>query len=388
MLIIKKNGKKERYSKSKIMDVLMRAAKYSEQIDKQTIKTLVAEIDKAVVAFQKTKKQDITTLDTNNIIEQVLVKKKLNTLLEALIHYRIHIKEVFKYKKPTALEIKKSVDEYTKKLDWRVKENSNSDFSFSGLMGYVSGKVIGNYTLNEIYPSEIAKAHREGDYHIHDLSCGIVAYCAGWSLEDLLKKGFGHVPNKISSTPAKHLSTIVIQIVNFIGVMQMEHAGAQAFSSVDTYLAPFIKYDKLNYKEIKQQIQQLVYSLNVPSRWGSQAPFTNITLDWICPKDMRKKPAIVGGVEQPFTYGDCQEEMDMINQALLEVMLDGDSEGRIFYYPIPTYNITKDFKWDHKNTDLLMEVTRKYGYPYFANFINSDMDPTESYGKIGVIDFN
>jgi len=374
MHVIKKQGERQKYTKKKIEAALKRASKYASDFEKNQLKEIVNGVDSQI----KKKNKDISTDEINGLIESYLARKKYTGLLEAYVHYRIHIKDVFKYKKKTGLEIKAAVDGYTKKMDWKVKENSNADYSFSGLMGYVSGKLIGNYTLNEVYPREISEAHREGIIHIHDLGYGIVAYCCGWSLEDLIKRGFGHVPNKISSSPAKHFSTLVIQMVNFIGVMQMEHAGAQAFSSVDTYMAPFIRRDKLSYKEVTQQVQQLVYSLNVPSRWGSQAPFTNITLDWICPNDMKDKLALVGGVEQEFTYGDCQEEMNIFNKALLEVMLGGDANGRIFYYPIPTYNITKEFDWKHKNVDLLMEVTRKYGYPYFANFVSSDMKPEDA----------
>lgn len=372
MKVIKKNEKQEKYDKKKLQNALVRAAKYST-CDKGKINSICNIIHTKIIKNKK----DISTQEINDLVEKELAKQD-NTLLEAYIHYRIHVKDVLKYKKSSHMEIKKAVDEYAKRVDWRVKENSNSDYSFSGLMGYIAGKVIANYAFNEIYPKEISNAHREGDYHIHDAGHAIIPYCCGWSLEDLIKKGFQGVPNKVSSNPAKHLSTLFMQMINFIGVMQMEHAGAQAFSSFDTYCAPFVRTDKLTYKEIKQQMQLLIYNLNVPSRWGSQAPFTNLTLDWTVPKDMKDKKAIVNGVEQDFTYGDCQAEMDLLNKAFLETMLGGDAHGRIFYYPIPTINVTKQFDWNSDNTNLLMDVTSKYGYFYFANFISSDMNPEDA----------
>ncbi|MDR1997501.1 MAG: ribonucleoside triphosphate reductase, partial [Candidatus Margulisbacteria bacterium] len=277
----------------------------------------------------------------------------------------------------TFIEVKNAVDEYMEKTDWRVFENSNSDFSFSGLMSHISGKIIANYALHEMYPKSIADAHRSGALHIHDLSHAIVAYCCGWSLRQLIKRGFGGVRHKICSLPPKHLDVVVIQMVNFLGSLQMEHAGAQAFSSLDTLLAPFVKTDRLTYKQVKQQMQKFIFSLNVPSRWGCQPPFTNVTLDWVCPEDMQDEPAIVGGEPQEFTYGDCQKEMDMINQAFMEVYLEGDAESRPFFYPIPTYNITKDFAWDTENANLLFKLTAKYGVPYFQNFVNSSLKPSD-----------
>jgi len=267
------------------------------------------------------------------------------------------------------------ITSYLGQTDWRVKENSNESFSFSGLLLHAAGKVISQYTLNKIYPHAIREAHIKGYFHIHDLSNGIIGYCAGWSLKNLLLQGIGNVPLKVECHPAKHLSTVVHHMINFIGCLQMEFAGAQAFSSVDTLLAPFIKARNLTYKEVKQCIQQLVFSLNIPSRWGSQTPFTNLTFDWVVPDDMKNEPTIVGGKPQTFTYGNCQQEMNMINKAFLEVMLEGDAIGRIFTWPIPTYNLTKNFNWNSENADLLFFVTAKYGLPYFQNYIGSHLDP-------------
>lgn len=273
------------------------------------------------------------------------------------------------------VDAQKIINEYVQKSDWRVQENSNEDYSFSGLLLHAAGTVISNYLLETVYPQEIKEAHVKGYFHVHDLSNGLVGYCAGWSLKTLLLRGFDQIPLKTESKPAKHLSTAVHHMINFIGCLQMEFAGAQAFSSVDTLLAPFIKTDKLAYKEIKQCIQQLIFSLNMPSRWGSQTPFSNFTFDWVVPEDLKNERAIVGGKLQEFTYGDCQPEMDLINKAFLENMLEGDAINRIFSWPIPTYNITKNFNWDSENADLLFFVTAKYGLPYFQNYVGSNLDP-------------
>jgi ribonucleoside-triphosphate reductase (formate) len=277
--------------------------------------------------------------------------------------------------KAQELNVKVAIDEYLSKQDWRLNENSNEDYSFSGLLLHTAGKAIAKYSLNEIYTKEIREAHLKGYIHIHDLSNGFVGYCAGWSLKNLLLKGFGGIPNKVCSRPAKHLDVVVHHMINFIGCLQMEFAGAQAFSSVDTLLAPFVREDKLTYKEVKQNMQELVYSLNFPSRWGSQCPFSNLTFDWTAPEDMKNEKVIVGGKRLDYTYGDCEKEMGMINKAFLEVMLEGDAVGRIFTFPIPTYNITKDFDWDGPNTDILFKATAKYGTPYFQNYVGSNLDP-------------
>jgi len=269
------------------------------------------------------------------------------------------------------------VNEYINNADWRTKENSTVSYSLGGLILSNSGAVTADYWLNNIYPKEIADAHKNCDFHIHDLSM-LSGYCAGWNLKQLIQEGLGGVPGKISSTPANHLSTLCNQMVNFLGILQNEWAGAQAFSSFDTYLAPFVKVDNLSYKETKQCIQSFIYGVNTPSRWGSQAPFTNVTLDWTVPKDLEYLPAIVGGKEMDFTYGDCKREMDMVNKAFIETMIEGDANGRGFQYPIPTYSITKDFDWSEtENNKLLFEMTAKYGTPYFSNYINSDMNPED-----------
>lgn len=275
------------------------------------------------------------------------------------------------------LNFKDLVDNYLNINDWRVKENSTVTYSIGGLILSNSGAVTANYWLSNVYDEEIAKAHRNAFIHIHDMSM-LTGYCAGWSLKQLIQEGLGGVPGKITSSPANHLSTLCNQMVNFIGIMQNEWAGAQAFSSFDTYLAPFVKVDNLSYKEVKQCIQSLVFGLNTPSRWGTQAPFSNITLDWTVPEDLKNIPAIIGGKNMDFTYGDCQKEMDIINKAFIEVMLEGDANGRGFQYPIPTYSITRDFDWsDTENNRLLFEMTAKYGTPYFSNYINSDMEPSD-----------
>ncbi|MCQ2601853.1 MAG: ribonucleoside triphosphate reductase, partial [Treponema sp.] len=260
--------------------------------------------------------------------------------------------------------------------DWRVNENANVNFSLGGLILHNSGTITANYWLNNIYSKEVKEAHKTAAFHIHDLSM-FSGYCAGWSLRQLIQEGLGGVTDKITSSPATHLSTLVNQIVNFLGIMQNEWAGAQAFSSFDTYLAPFIRADKLNEKQVRQCIQSYIYGVNTPSRWGSQAPFTNITLDWVCPDDLKNKKAIVGGKEQDYTYGDCQKEMDLINKVLIELMIEGDAEGRGFAYPIPTYNITKDFDWTSENAKLLFTMTAQYGTPNFQNFVNSDLNPSD-----------
>lgn len=267
-----------------------------------------------------------------------------------------------------------SVDEYLSASDWRVNANANQGYSLGGLILNISGKVTANYWLHHVYGGEIERAHREGDFHIHDLDM-LAGYCAGWSLRQLLWEGFNGVPNKVEAAPARHLRTALGQMVNFLGTLQNEWAGAQAFSSVDTYLAPFVRHEKLSFKEIRQCLQEFIYNLNVPSRWGTQTPFTNLTFDWVCPEDLREQAPIIGGEEMTFRYGDLQAEMDLINRAFIEVMSAGDTKGRIFTFPIPTYNITEDFDWNHPNADLLFEITAKYGLPYFQNFINSELKP-------------
>lgn len=274
----------------------------------------------------------------------------------------------------TTIGVEDSINEYLDQKDWRVKANANIGYSIGGLILNISGKVVANYWLSHIYPPAIGQAHRQADYHIHDLDM-LGGYCAGWSLRTLLNEGFNGVPNKVEAGPPKHMSSAIGQIVNFLGTLQNEWAGAQAFSSFDTYMAPFIRADKLSYAEVKQNMQELIFNLNVPSRWGSQTPFTNLTFDWTCPDDLRQQHPLLGGKEMPFTYGDLQDEMAMINRAFIEVMTEGDRSGRVFTFPIPTYNISPDFPWDSENADLLFSMTAKYGLPYFQNFVNSDLKP-------------
>lgn len=276
--------------------------------------------------------------------------------------------------KQTFVDVEHAMDEYLDLRDWRIQANANQGYSLGGLILNVAGKVTANYWLSHVFTPEAGLAHREGDLHIHDLDM-LAGYCAGWSLRQLLTEGFNGVPGKVEATPAKHLSAAVGQIVNFLGTLQNEWAGAQAFSSFDTYLAPFIRKDQMTYEQVRQCLQEMVYNLNVPSRWGTQTPFTNLTFDWTCPQDLREQIPYIGGEEMPFSYGELQDEMDMINRAYIEVMMRGDAHGRAFTFPIPTYNITPDFDWDHPNADRLFEMTAKYGLPYFQNFLNSDLQP-------------
>ena len=313
--------------------------------------------------------------EIQDIVESVLIENKEVEIAKAYILYRAR-HEAVRDTKNLMLDINKTMDGYLAQSDWRVNENANVNFSLGGLILHNSGTITANYWLNNIYSKEVADAHKLASFHIHELSM-FTGYCAGWSFRQLIQEGLGGVTDKITSKPAKHLSTLVNQIVNFLGILQNEWAGAQAFSSFDTYLAPFVKADNLSEQQVRQCIQSYVYGVNTPSRWGSQAPFTNITLDWTCPEDLKNKKAIVGGKEQDFTYGDCQEEMNIINRQFIKIMLEGDAEGRGFGYPIPTYNITKDFDWDSENAKLLFEMTSQYGTPYFQNFINSDLDPSD-----------
>lgn len=311
--------------------------------------------------------------EIQDLVETALIEAKETAVAKAYILYRAK-HEAIRDAKKLMLDIDTTMDGYLMQSDWRVNENANVNFSLGGLILHNSGTITANYWLKNIYSEDIATAHRNADFHIHDLSM-FSGYCAGWSLRQLIMEGLGGVRDKITSKPAKHLNTLMQQAVNFLGCLQNEWAGAQAFSSFDTYIAPFVKNDGLSDKELKQCLQSFIFGVNTPSRWGSQAPFTNITLDWTVPADLKDKAAIVGGKEQDFTYGDCKSEMDRINKAFIELMLEGDAEGRGFQYPIPTYNITRDFDWDSDNAHLLFEMTARYGTPYFQNFVNSDLDP-------------
>ena len=308
-------------------------------------------------------------------VEEVLMASSEPELARAYIIYR-HRHEAIRDTRALMLDIDETMDGYLSMSDWRVNENANVNFSLGGLILHNSGTITANYWLKNIYSPEVAEAHRSAAFHIHDLSM-FSGYCAGWSLRQLIEEGLGGVRDKITSKPARHLNTLIQQMVNFLGIMQNEWAGAQAFSSFDTYLAPFVRHDALSFAQVKQAIQSFIFGVNTPSRWGSQAPFTNITLDWVVPGDLRDQPALVGGEKQAFTYGELQAEMDVVNRAFLELMIEGDADGRGFQYPIPTYNITREFNWDGANAELLFEMTARYGTPYFQNFINSDLDPSD-----------
>ncbi len=313
--------------------------------------------------------------EIQDLVEKTLIEMGHARVAKAYILYREQHRR-FRSTHELVLDITSTMDGYLKQEDWRVHENSNVNYSLGGLILHNSGAITANYWLENIYEHDIANAHRNGDFHLHDLSM-FSGYCAGWSLRQLIAEGLGKVKGKITSAPPRHLSTLIQQMVNFLGILQNEWAGAQAFSSFDTYLAPFVRADNLSYKELKQQIQSFVFGVNTPSRWGSQAPFTNITLDWVVPEDLKDQPAVIGGVPLETTYGDYQAEMDLVNKAFLEVLIEGDAEGRGFSYPIPTYNITPNFNWDSENAKLLFKMTGKYGTPYFQNFINSSLNPSD-----------
>ena len=373
--VVKRDGRIVDFEISKIANAMKKAFDATETNYNQSVIDFLAVM--VTADFQpKITDELIHIEDIQDSVESVLSRGGYENVAKAYILYRKQ-HENLRAVSDTVLDYKKTVDNYLKINDWRVKENSTVTYSVGGLILSNSGAITANYWLSEIYDAEIAQAHRNAELHLHDLSM-LTGYCAGWSLKQLIEEGLGGVPGKISSSPASHLSTLCNQMVNFLGIMQNEWAGAQAFSSFDTYLAPFVRADKLTQREVKQCVQSFVYGVNTPSRWGTQAPFSNITLDWTVPKDMANLPAIVGGREQPFTYGECQKEMDMVNRAFIELMIEGDANGRGFQYPIPTYSITKDFDWgDTENNKLLFEMTAKYGTPYFSNYINSDMEPND-----------
>lgn len=373
--VTKRDGKIVDFEIRKISDAITKAFDSQQKQYNQSVIDFLAL--KVTADFEsKIKDELIAVEDIQDSVEEVLIKAGYSDVAKAYILYRRQ-REKLRRVETTMLDYKKVVDNYLKVNDWRVKENSTVTYSVGGLILSNSGAITANYWLSEIYDDEIANAHRNADIHIHDLSM-LTGYCAGWSLRQLIQEGLGGIPGKITSAPAKHLSTLCNQMVNFLGIMQNEWAGAQAFSSFDTYLAPFVKTDNLNYEQVKKCIESFVYGVNTPSRWGTQAPFSNITLDWTVPDDLAELHAIVGGKEMPFKYKDCKKEMDMINKAFIEVMIEGDANGRGFQYPIPTYSITKDFDWsDTENNKLLFEMTAKYGTPYFSNYINSDMQPSD-----------
>lgn len=376
--VVKRSGEIAPYDRKKIESAIGKAIQAVEKnLDPNRAASLTDLVEEKIrLQMAGNRAHSIPAIEEiQDIVESVLIENKEVEIAKAYILYRAR-HEAVRDAKNLMLDINKTMDGYLAQSDWRVNENANVNFSLGGLILHNSGTITANYWLNNIYSKEVADAHKHASFHIHDLSM-FSGYCAGWSLRQLIQEGLGGVTDKITSKPAKHLSTLVNQIVNFLGILQNEWAGAQAFSSFDTYLAPFVKVDKLTEKQVRQCIQSYVYGVNTPSRWGSQAPFTNITLDWTCPEDLKNKKAIVGGKEQDFTYGDCQEEMNIINRQFIKIMLEGDAEGRGFGYPIPTYNITKDFDWDSENAKLLFEMTSQYGTPYFQNFINSDLDPSD-----------
>ncbi len=373
--VIKRDGEKVDFTLTKINDAIMKAFTATQMQYSNDIVDLLSL--RVTADFQdKVKEGSVHVEDIQDSVEKVLGQAGYEEVAKAYILYRKQ-REKMRNMKSTILDYKDVVNSYVKVEDWRVKENSTVTYSVGGLILSNSGAVTANYWLSEIYDQEIADAHRNADIHIHDLSM-LTGYCAGWSLKQLIKEGLGGITGKITSAPARHLSVLCNQMVNFLGIMQNEWAGAQAFSSFDTYLAPFVKVDNLSYAEVKKCIEAFIYGVNTPSRWGTQAPFSNITLDWTVPNDLAELPAIVGGKEMDFKYKDCKKEMDMVNKAFIETMIEGDSNGRGFQYPIPTYSITSDFDWsDNENNRLLFEMTAKYGTPYFSNYINSDMEPSD-----------
>ena len=373
--VVKRDGSVVDFSIDKISAAITKAF---DAVNKQYHPSVIDLIALNVTSdyVEKIKDDKITVEEIQDSVEKVLSETGYADVAKAYILYRKQ-REKVRNVNSSLLNYKDTVDNYLKINDWRVKENSTVTYSVGGLILSNSGAITANYWLSEVYDDEIAHAHRNAEIHIHDMSM-LTGYCAGWSLKQLIQEGLGGVPGKITSAPASHLSTLCNQMVNFLGIMQNEWAGAQAFSSFDTYLAPFVKVDNLSQKEVKQCIQSFVYGVNTPSRWGTQAPFSNITLDWVVPNDMKNLQAIVGGKEMDFTYGDCQKEMDMVNKAFLDIMIEGDANGRGFQYPIPTYSITSEFDWsESENNKLLFEMTAKYGTPYFSNYINSDMEPSD-----------
>ncbi len=380
--VVKRSGALEEYDATKIKSALQKAfaavgfpvsaPETQERIDRIT--SHVEELVTQLLAGRHP--HSIPAIEEiQDLVETALIEAQEVSVAKAYILYRAR-HEAIRDTKKLLLDIDATMDGYLNQSDWRVNENANVNYSLGGLILHNSGTITARYWLKNIYSEEIAEAHRNADFHIHDLSM-FSGYCAGWSFLQLIQEGLGGVPDKIRSKPARHLSTLMQQAVNFLGCMQNEWAGAQAFSSFDTYISPFVKEDHLSDKEIKQCLQSFIFGVNTPSRWGSQAPFTNITLDWVVPEDMKNLPAVVGGTMMNYTYGDCQEEMDRVNRAFIELMLEGDADGRGFQYPIPTYNITANFNWDSDNARLLFEMTSRYGTPYFQNFVNSDLKPQD-----------
>jgi anaerobic ribonucleoside-triphosphate reductase len=370
-MVIKRDGRRVEFDESRIHQAILKAGVATGEFDTSVAARLAANVARILLA--KSAGEAITIEQIQDEVElQLMLTGHLKTARSYIV-YREQ-RKVLRADKRSLVDVESSINEYLTRQDWRVSANANQGYSLGGLILNISGKITANYWLNHVYPPEVGTAHRNGDVHIHDLDmlCG---YCAGWSLRTLLMEGLNGVPGKVEASPPKHMHSAIGQIVNFLGTLQNEWAGAQAFSSFDTYMAAYVRKDHMRYEEVRQCIQELIYNLNVPSRWGTQTPFTNLTFDWTCPEDLKKQVPIIAGQEQPFTYGDLQAEMDMINRAYIEIMSEGDARGRVFTFPIPTYNITEDFPWDSENANRLFAMTAKYGLPYFQNFINSDLKP-------------
>jgi ribonucleoside-triphosphate reductase (formate) len=369
--VTKRNGVVVTFDASKISKSIERAGQATGEFNSNVAGILTSWVLNAI--SQECQGKPPTIEQIQDEVERTLINAKYTKTARAYIIYREQHR-ILREDKRTVVDVVSSVDEYLSQNDWRVNANANQGYSLGGMILNVSGKVTANYWLSHVYPSEIGQAHRDAAMHIHDLDM-LSGYCAGWSLRTLLMEGLNGVPGKVEASPPAHMSSAVGQIVNFLGTLQNEWAGAQAFSSFDTYMAPYVRLDKMTFSEVKQNIQELIYNLNVPSRWGTQTPFTNLTFDWVCPEDLKNQVPVIAGKEAPFTYGELQHEMGMINRAYIEVMTKGDRLGRVFTFPIPTYNITPDFPWDSENTDLLFAMTAKYGLPYFQNFVNSELKP-------------
>ena len=369
--IVKRDGSRASFETQRIAVAIQRAGQASGEFDEEEAEFLTRRVLKVIrhrfLALEPTVEQ------VQDIVEQVLVESNHLRTFRAYVAYRDQHQRLRETRR-TLVDVEAAINEYVSRSDWRVNANANQGYSLGGLILNVSGKVIANYWLSHVYPAAIGQAHRDADLHIHDLDM-LSGYCAGWSLRQLLFEGFNGIPGKPEADPPKHFSSALGQMVNFLGTLQNEWAGAQAFSSFDTYLAPYVRHDGLDYAAVRQGLQEFIYNLNVPSRWGTQTPFTNLTFDWVCPQDLCEQIPNIGGHEMPFAYGQLQAEMDMINRAFIEVMTEGDRRGRVFTFPIPTYNITPDFPWESENAALLFEMTAKYGLPYFQNFLNSDMQP-------------
>lgn len=369
--VIKRDGHRAAFDAAKIRSAILRAGQASGEYGEAEAELLTAQVVKVLIHTFRNAAPNIERIQ--DVVEQSLIAANHLATARAYIAYRESHKKLREDRK-TLVDVEASVNEYLSRQDWRVNANANQGYSLGGLILNVSGKVVANYWLNHVYPPELGEAHRDGSLHVHDLDM-LAGYCAGWSLRTLLHEGLNGVPGKVEAGPPRHMSSAVGQIVNFLGTLQNEWAGAQAFSSFDTYMAPFIRNDGMRYEAVKQCIQELIYNLNVPSRWGTQTPFTNLTFDWTCPEDLREQIPVIAGEEMPFSYGELQVEMDMINRAYIEVMTTGDAKGRVFTFPIPTYNMTPDFPWESENAERLFAMTARYGLPYFQNFINSEMKP-------------